>query len=138
MYCSDKSKENCLSTTKNIFHKNMFISVINIYAKQRHKPNSPLKTFALSPIHVTVTHASPTQRLALKTNQNVNNNRVVLSISRRSLRGRAQTCFSLRIERNPIQIGKMTDLFTEGAVWADLANIPADPPKMRDKCNNCQ
>ncbi|KXJ80735.1 hypothetical protein RP20_CCG023562 [Aedes albopictus] len=32
----------------------------------------------------------------------------------------------------------MTDLFTEGAVWSDLANIPADPPKMRDKCNNCQ
>lgn len=32
----------------------------------------------------------------------------------------------------------MTDLLAEGAVWADLANIPADPPKMRDKCSNCQ
>lgn len=32
----------------------------------------------------------------------------------------------------------MTDLFAEGGVWDDLANIPADPPKMRDKCSNCQ
>lgn len=26
----------------------------------------------------------------------------------------------------------------EEVVWDDLANIPADPPKMRNKCENCK
>ncbi|XP_058822533.1 tRNA-uridine aminocarboxypropyltransferase 2 [Topomyia yanbarensis] len=30
-----------------------------------------------------------------------------------------------------------TDSFSEEAVWGDLANIPADPPKMRDICDKC-
>ncbi|XP_055546134.1 tRNA-uridine aminocarboxypropyltransferase 2-like [Wyeomyia smithii] len=32
----------------------------------------------------------------------------------------------------------MTDAQIDDAVWNDLANIPADPPKMRELCNNCR
>ncbi|XP_055635113.1 tRNA-uridine aminocarboxypropyltransferase 2 [Toxorhynchites rutilus septentrionalis] len=32
----------------------------------------------------------------------------------------------------------MADSFAEKAVWDDLSNIPADPPRMRDICRKCE